>query len=55
MYCADVWGGALTSYSDELIKIQKKIVKLMVFASFNENTPPTFDNIYNYFLCIIHV
>ena len=60
MYCVDVWGEALSSYRDVLIKIQKKIVRLMVSASFNAYTPPifkklyimTFDNIHNFFVCI---
>jgi len=58
MYCVKVWGGVLSSYKDELIKIQKNIVRVM--ASFNPHSPPifktlnimTFDYIYNYFLSI---
>jgi len=30
-YCVEVWGGALSSYKDVLIKIQKKIVRVMVW------------------------
>ena len=56
MYGVEVWDGALSSYKDVLIKI----VRVMVSASFHAHTPRifkklnimTFDNIYNYFVCI---
>ena len=40
MYCVELWDGALSSYTNVLIKIQKRIVGLMVFASFNAHTAP---------------
>ena len=60
MYCIEVWGGALSSYKDVLIKIQKKIVRVMVSASYYAHTSPIFkklnimtlDKMYNYFICI---
>ena len=42
MYCIEVWGGALSSYKDVLIKIQKKIVRVMVSASYYAHTSPIF-------------
>jgi len=54
MYYVEVWGGALSSYKDVLIKIiQNNIVRVMVI--FNAHTPSikktlnimTFDSIYN--------
>ena len=55
-----MWAGALSSYKDVLIKIQKKIVRVVVSASYNAHILPifrklnimTFDNIYKYFICI---
>jgi hypothetical protein len=40
MYCIEVWGGALSSYKDVLIKIQNKFVRVMVSASYNAYTSP---------------
>ena len=40
IYCIEVWGGALSCYRDVLIKIQKKIVRVVVSASYNPHTLP---------------
>ena len=39
MYCIEAWSGALSSYKDVLIKIQKKIVGGTFSASYNAHTP----------------
>ena len=45
MYCIEIWGGAVTAYKDVLIKLQKKIVRTMVSASYNAHTTPILKNL----------
>ena len=40
LYCIEIWGGAVITYKDVLIKLQKKIVRTMVSASYNAHTTP---------------
>ena len=45
MYCLENWGNAAKIYLDSIIKLQKKIVRMISYASFREHTPPLFKDL----------
>ncbi len=42
-YCIEVWGGAFDSYCSSIIKIQKKVVRMLVSANRLAHTKPIFN------------
>ena len=45
IYCTEIWGNASATHLDPIIKLQKRCVRNIAFAHFNEHTAPLFKSL----------
>jgi hypothetical protein len=45
IYCVELWGGAYTTYINDLFLLQKKIIRIMCNAKYRDKTKPLFSKL----------
>ena len=45
IYCTEIWGNASATHLDPIIKLQKRCIRNIAFAHFNEHTAPLFKSL----------
>ena len=44
-YCIEVWGNASTCFTDTVLKLQKRAVRILISANYKAHTEPIFSEI----------